>query len=82
MYLTLDGSAIWNLSEGAYTISLERGTTYHYGLRISAKSPQVATGVDEAVVDAHGKITKVLINDQVYIIRENNVYNVDGQLVK
>ena len=82
MYLTLDGSAIWNLSEGAYTISLERGTTYHYGLRISAKSPQVATGVDEAVVDAHGKTKKVLINDHVYIIRENNVYSIDGQIVK
>ena len=82
MYLTFDGTAIWNMNDGAYTMNLERGTTCHYGLRISAKSPQVATGVDEAVVDAHDKTKKVLINDRVYIIRENNVYSVDGQLVK
>ena len=42
----------------------------------------MATGVDEAVVDAHGKTKKVLINDHVYIIRENNVYSIDGQIVK
>lgn len=82
LYLTRDGKAIWNLSDGAYTLTLERGTTSQYGLRVSAKAPHVATSVDEAVVDAHGETQKVLINNQVYIIRGDNVYTVDGQIVK
>ena len=82
LYLTKDGKAIWNLSDGAYTLNLERGTTTQYGLRVSAKGPQVATGVDEAIVDAHGNTQKVLINNQVYIIRGDKVYSIDGQLVK
>lgn len=83
LYLTLNGEAIWNLSNGDYTLSLPQGNTADYGLRISArKSPSVATGVDEAVVDAQGEIKKVIINDQVFIIRGDQVYSIDGQLVK
>lgn len=82
VYLTLDGVAIWNLSDAPYTISLNNGTTKGYGLRLSRKASQTLTGVDEAVVDAKGEIIKVLIEDKVFIIREGNVYSVDGQLVK
>ena len=82
LYLTFDGQAIWNLSDGAYVATFEKGTNNRYGLRISAKAPQVTTGVDEAIVDAQGETRKVLINDKVFIIRGNNVYSVDGQIVK
>ena len=82
LYLTRNGEAIWNLSEGAYTANLEKGTHTNYGLRVSARAPQIATGIDEAVVDAKGETRKVLINDQVFIIRGENVYSTDGQLVK
>ncbi|MBR6305059.1 MAG: hypothetical protein IKR37_05515, partial [Paludibacteraceae bacterium] len=83
VYLTLDGEAIWNLSDAAYTITLDKGTVNNYGLRLNArKAPSVATGIDEAVVDAKGETRKVMINDQVYIIRGENVYSVDGQLVR
>lgn len=83
VYLTLNGEAIWNLSDGAYTLNLAAGTNKSYGLRLSArKSPSVATGVDEAVVDAQGETKKVIINDKVFIIRGENVYTIDGQLVK
>ena len=83
LYLTLNGQAIWNLSNGDYTLSLPQGNTADYGLRISArKSPTVATGIDEAVVDAKGETQKVLINNQVFIIRGEKVYTIDGQLVK
>ena len=83
LYLTLNGQAIWNLSNGGYTLSLPQGNTPGYGLRISArKSPAVATGIDEAIVDAQGNTQKVLINNQVFIIREGNVYTIDGQTVK
>ena len=83
VYLTLNGEAIWNLSDGAYTLSLAAGTNKSYGLRLSArKAPQTATGIDEAIIDAQGETKKVLINNQVFIIRGENVYTIDGQLVK
>lgn len=82
LYLTLDGEAIWNLSDGAYVINLEKGTTYRYGLRVSARAPQTATGTDEAIIDAHGETRKVLIDNQVYIIRGDKVYTIDGRIVK
>lgn len=82
LYLTYYGEAIWNLSEEAYTLTLDKGTTNEYGLRIVAKVPQVATSVDEALIDAQGKVYKVMINNQIFIIRGNEVYTIDGQLVK
>lgn len=82
LYLTYNGEAIWNLSEGEYTVNLEKGIDTNYGLRVSAHAPQITTGIDEAVVDAKGETRKVLINNQVYIIRGEKVYSVDGQLVK
>ena len=82
VYLTLNGEAIWNLSNSPYTLTLNKGTVNNYGLRISAKVPQVTTGMDEAVVDAQGETKKVLIDNKVYIIRGNEVYTVDGCLVK
>ena len=82
LYLTRDGEAIWNLSEGAYTANLEKGAHTNYGLRVSARAPQITTGIDEAVVDAKGETRKVVINDKVYIIRGEHIYSADGQLVK
>ena len=83
LYVTYNGEAIWNLNDGAYVLTLDKGTNTAYGLRISVrKTPEIATGMDEAVVDAQGATRKVLINNQVFIIRGNEVYTIDGQLVK
>ena len=83
LYLTCDGEAIWNLSDGAYVLTLDKGTTARYGLRISLKAPQVVTGVDEAIVNGKDAVaTKVLIGNQVFIIRGDKVYSIDGQMVK
>jgi hypothetical protein len=83
VYLTQNGEAIWNLSEMPYVLTLAKGITTQYGLRLSArKAPQTATGIDEAIIDAQGDTRKVLIDNKVYIIRGNNIYTVDGQLVK
>ena len=82
IYLTYNGEAIWNLSESAYVANLNKGTDANYGLRISFKAPQITTGMDEAIVDAQGETMKVLINNQVFIIRGEKVYSIDGQLVK
>lgn len=83
IYLTQNGEAIWNLSSSAYAVTLNNGTNKTYGLRIvQSNAPAVVTGIDEAIVDAQGQTRKVLINDKVYIIRGENVYSVDGSLVK
>ena len=83
VYLTQNGEAIWNLSEMPYVLTLAKGITTQYGLRLSArKAPQTATGIDEAIIDAQGDTRKVLIDNKVFIIRGNNIYTVDGQLVK
>lgn len=83
LYLTYNGEAIWNLSDGAYTINLDKGTDSNYGLRVSARAPQATTGIDEAIVDNKDAVAaKVLINGQVFIIRGDKVYTIDGQLVK
>ena len=83
LYLTYKGEAIWNLSDGAYTINLDKGTDSNYGLRVSARAPQATTGIDEAIVDNKDAVAaKVLINGQVFIIRGDKVYTIDGQLVK
>ena len=82
LYLTYNGEVIWNLTNGAYIAALPQGNVMGYGLRIIAKTPSVATGVDEALIDAQGNTQKVLIDNKVYIIRGNNVYSADGQLVK
>jgi hypothetical protein len=83
VYLTQDGEAIWNLSDAPYALSLTAGVNKTYGLRLTIRTtPAIATGVDEAVVDAKGETMKVLMDQKVYIIREDHVYNVDGQLIK
>lgn len=83
LYLTYNGEVIWNLTEEAYTANLQKGTDANYGLRISAKAPQTATGVDEAIVDSKdAPAAKVLIGNQVFIIRGEKVYSVDGRLIK
>ena len=83
VYLTYDGRVIWNLGYAPYVLSLEKGVNEHYGLRLYAEqSPQTATGIDEAVIDAQGDTRKVLINQKVFIIRGDEVYTLDGRLVK
>ncbi len=82
VYLTRDGQAIWNLSDSPYALTLSTGKTENYGVRLVRKAPQIATGIDEAVVDAKGETRKVIINDKVFIIRGDQVYSVDGQIVK
>jgi uncharacterized repeat protein (TIGR02543 family) len=82
LYLLRNGELLWNLSEGAYTGSFDQGTHTGYSLRTAAKAPQTATGIEEALVDAHGDTRKVLIDNKVYIIRGNEMYTIDGRSVK
>lgn len=93
LYLTYDGKAIWNLSHAPFVYNLPKGTLERFGLRISNKAERTylfdleeteggTQGLDEVVVDAHGETRKVLINNHIYIIREDNVYTIDGKIIK
>jgi len=83
LYLMRDGEAVANLSEGNYMLTLQSGNTGEYGLRIIAKSPQISTAIDAAIVDSKDAVaTKVLIGNQVLIIRGDRVYTIDGKLLK
>ena len=80
LYLTYEGSIIWNLSMGEYETDLEKGTTNGYGLLLQAKAPQVVTGVDE--VDAETGVQKIIIDEHVFILRGGKMYDVTGKMVK
>lgn len=81
LYLTYEGAIIWNLSMGAYEIELTKGTTSGYGIVLQAKAPNSATGVDEVTGDKV-QCTKVVIDDHVYILRGEQLYGIDGKMVK
>ena len=80
MYVTLNGRAIWNLAYGPYEVSLTKGTHTEYGLKL-VQAPAVVTGVEQITND-QSPIQKVLIDNQIYIIREGVVYTINGQQVK
>ena len=75
LYLTLDGRVIWNLSMAPYT-------NQRYGLRLVANAPQVVTGIENALINAQSDIRKVIIHNEVFIIRGEKVYTITGQEVK
>ncbi len=80
LYLTKDGAIIWNLSMSACEFELTKGTTEGYGLLLKANAPAIATGVDE--VNAEANVQKVVINDNVFILRNGQMYDVTGKAVK
>lgn len=84
LYLTYEGSIIWNLSMGEYELDLNKGTTNGYGLLLQAKAPSVATGVDQ--LDNGDwtleNVQKVIIDEHVFILRGGQMYDVTGKMVK
>ena len=81
VYLTIDGKVVWNLSMAPYSTTFEQGTATRYGLRlVRGDVPAVTTDVDQLGTDSdmHG-VQKVLIDNQVYIMREGELYNITGQ---
>lgn len=82
LYVTRNGSAIWNLAYGPYTVTLDKGTYSEYGIKlIQSNAPAVTTGVDQTTNDKQ-QIQKVIIDNQVYIVREGQLYTITGQKVK
>ena len=83
LYLTFDGSPIWNLTYAPFVANFEKGTTQHYGLKwVRSNAPAITTGVDNTQAGTQPTAQKILLDGKVYILRGDNVYSVDGQLVK
>ena len=84
LYLTYEGSIIWNLSAGAYEVELGKGATNEYGLMIVRKAPQVTTGIETVTGDGLQVtgVQKIVINDHVFILRGGQMYDVTGKMVK
>ena len=82
LYLTYDGKPIWNLSYNRYVAELDKGDNSRYGLRIVTLPPQTPTGIEELTVQNGGQVRKVLVDGNIYIIREGHVYSMDGKTVK
>lgn len=81
LYLTYEGSIIWNLSASEYTIDLTKGATNGYGLVMKAKAPQVGTGIESQTAIVNG-VEKVVINNTIYILRDQQMYDLTGKMVK
>ena len=83
LYLTYNGSVIWDLTASPYSLDLTKGTTEGYGLQMEVvNAPQVTTGMDEINGEKDGN-RKVLIGNEIYIItKEGAIFNATGKKVK
>ena len=80
IYLTQNGSIIWNLSMSACELDLAQGQNEGYGLKLVINAPAVVTGVDQ--IDAKADVQKVIIDEHVFILRGGQMYDVNGKMVK
>ena len=82
LYLTYNDNVIWDLTASPYVFDLTKGTTNGYGLRIEARGPQIATGVDNTNAEGQA-MRKVIIDNKVYIITpEGKMYDIIGKCAK
>ena len=83
LFVTINGAPVWNLSTGQYTLNLAAGNTNEYGLLVVYHpAPEISTGCDQLQVIDKPSVRKVLINGQVFIVRDGAVYTIFGQKVK
>lgn len=81
VYLTIDGMPVWNISETAYILSLGKGTMNNYGLMLLQAS-RMPTGVENVESADDEKAQKIILNNQLYILRDSRMYDVTGKKVK
>ena len=83
IFVTEDGTPVWNLTQGAYSMDIKAGTTNEYGLLVVYHpTPEISTGCDQLESVDKPSVRKVLINGQVYILRDGAVYTIFGQKAK
>jgi hypothetical protein len=83
LFLTYEGNIVWDLTADAYTLDLKKGVTNNYGLLLEVNNaPQISTGVEQNQNNSK-QATKVMINNQLYIITSNGaIYSVTGKKVQ
>lgn len=83
IYLTYDNRIIWNIAASEYNCELKAGETNNYGLILRMKAPQVTTGVEQGGVrNGANSVQKIIINDHVYILRGEKLYDVTGKILR
>ena len=83
IYLTYDNRIIWNIAASEYNCELKAGETNNYGLILRMKAPQVTTGVEQGgVSNGANSVQKIIINDHVYILQGEKLYDVTGKMLR
>lgn len=80
LYLTQNGYPIWCLSSSEYSLYLPKGTTEEYGLLIH-RAPKVATELTNGQSETTSA-RKLWYNGHVFILRDGQVFDVTGRMVK
>lgn len=78
VYLTYEGSPIWNITAGEYNCDLQKGNNSGFGLMLVRRAPQVTTDIEGANQSQNG-VRKLLINGQLFIEKDGKLFNVTGQ---
>lgn len=80
LWLMYEDMPVWNLSNGSYTIELGKGTTNSYSLMLKQGGHYTPTG-SEVVSGDNAQAHKLIINDNLYIIRDGIRYDATGKRV-
>ena len=80
IYLLKDNAIIWNLTASEYTIDLSQGNTEVYSVIIK-RAPQVETGVENGAT-IQTLPSKVILQGNLYIFHNGQVYDATGKCVK
>ena len=81
LYLVKDGQLVWNLSESAYEIGLNKGINYGYMLQTKT-NPGSATGTNVQRHAPQEGVYKFIYQNNLYILREGTLFNAQGVIVK
>lgn len=79
LYLTQNGQIIWNLSESDYTIEAAKGDNNQYGLRLIS-SHRITT--DNEQLESRNRAEKFIMNNQLYILRDGQLYDATGKKIQ
>ena len=83
VYLTIDGTPIWNIGNSGYYLSLSEGTESRYGLLIVRRNtPATPTDLEEQQTASEIEVQKVVINGKVYILRNGEVFSITGKKIR
>ena len=81
LYVTRNDRVIWNLARAPYTLTLTAGTHTEYGLRLIQGAPQSTTDIEQTEAESTA-VQKLFIGNQVYILRQGELYTLTGQKIR